>query len=115
VRLRPPAGRTVSFDQLGSQAVLDRSERERLGVVGWTFCYRLAAHTVVIPSASFGWCAARMAGAAVSARASSRTAPRPTQAENFVLELVLISADFSATRGTEAGPNPRFSPQMDLS
>src|SRR5919106_3520395 len=33
----------------------------------------------------------------------------------LVLELVPISAHLTALRRTEAGPKPRFSPQMDLS
>lgn len=37
-----------------------------------------------------------------------------TLGPNLVLELVLISADLTASRRTEAGPKPRFSPQMDL-
>jgi hypothetical protein len=34
--------------------------------------------------------------------------------EVLVLELVLVSAHLTAPRGTEAGPKPRFRPQMDL-
>jgi hypothetical protein len=35
--------------------------------------------------------------------------------QNLVPELVPISAHLTAFRGTEAGPKPRFRPQMDLS
>jgi hypothetical protein len=34
--------------------------------------------------------------------------------ENLVLDLVLTSAHLTAPEGTEAGHEPRFSPQMDL-
>jgi hypothetical protein len=34
--------------------------------------------------------------------------------ENLVPELVPISPHIAVPEGTEAGPKPRFSPQMDL-
>jgi hypothetical protein len=52
------------------------------------------------------------------ANASARIDEGPSKADTspkLGTELVLTSANLPALRGTEAGPNPRCSPQMDLS
>jgi hypothetical protein len=45
----------------------------------------------------------------------NRRATASTENLKLVLELVLISANLPARKRTEAGPNPRLSPRMDLS